>query len=254
MDVFEVCSGSKLYSRMLALLRVSQDIFFSGFLWQGFSLATSCDSNTTAYFFITGFGSGVGAMFGHIISNLTFKDNKPQLSSAVLLNSIAYFFALFLGTGTAWQKIVNICVNHGYNFVQTFFFVWMVTFLLFFATITILRTGNSLVKETFKLENEFETSLRRLYFDLQLAISVGLADAFFVATIKDTFPDNTLSPVFGVDSDTNAFTAMVVAGSSCLTGFVISQVVQNTILVDSWLDPVTSTHDPLAERKAPLLL
>ena len=138
------------------------------------------------------------------------------------------------------------------NFTQAFFFVWLVSFLLFFTTLTVLRLGNSVVKNTFNIENEFQTVVRRIYFDMQLSISVALADAFFVGTVSDYYTDNTLAPAFGVQESTPHFEAMMKSGASTLSGFLISQILQNVIMKDSWLDP--AEKEPVPDRKVPLLL
>lgn len=250
--MFEVSSYDKFVSRLILLLWSLPEVFLSGFLWQGFATASGYEVTSTEYFFFTGLGGGLGAMFGHILFRFSIVDGVPMLPRRARNKAFANFIAMFLGSATAWQKVANDTRNLNMNFAEAFFFVWFVSFTIFLTTLAVLRGINSLLKYYWKIENDMDTVLQRFYYDVQLSISVSLADAFFVATLSGYYTDNTMGGIFGVNGDTPAFEGMMKSGTAAVLGFTISQLVQNAVVADCWIDRPESQKLP--DNKVPLII
>lgn len=243
--------SEKFLKRFSALCHTAPEIFMSGFVWQGFGIASGYSNTSASYFFITGFGAALGLMVTHILMNIQFLDGVPVVPRRARNKATVKFLALFFGSATTWQKIANDTHNYGMNFTQAFFFMWFTSFLLFLLVLTVLRLCNTALKTYLNVENDMATVYQRYYYDIQLSVSVSLADAFFLGTSSGFYTDNALGGLFGVTSDTPPFESMVKAGASVLMGFLVSQLVQCVFLEDSWLD-----RDPpvLPDNKVPLIL
>ena len=63
-----------------------------------------------------------------------------------------------------------------------------------------------------------------LVYDWSLSLSIGCASGFFVATCGQAYADNVLRRAFGVNVDTGASEAGLLAGSSMVVGFLLAQV------------------------------
>jgi hypothetical protein len=185
----------------------------------------------------------MGAVVGHLISHIEFADGFPTISRQEIFHACAFFLAIFLGSGTTWQRIVNDCIRYGMTFTEAFFYVWLLCFLLFLTVLTCMRLLNTRyardqINRLLQVDDDFMSARQRFYFDIQLALSISLADAFFVGTVKDQLENNWLAPAFGFDDNTPEFTAMCKSGGATLIGFLVLQVVQNAIMKDCWVDPV----------------
>jgi hypothetical protein len=249
--MLELASYETYLNRSILLLWSVPEVFLSGFLWQGFGTACGCDSTSTSYFFLTGFGGALGAMVGHLICRITLLEGVPTIPRRARNKSVANFIAMFLGSATVWQKVANDTNNLGMNFTQAFFFVWVVSFTIFLTTLAVLRGVNGLMKYYWKIENDMDTVITRFYYDVQLAISVSLADAFFLGTVSGFYTDSSLGGLFGVTSDTPAFVGMIKSGAAGLLGFVVSQLVQNAVVKDCWIDRPASK---VPDNKVPLII
>jgi hypothetical protein len=240
---FELCSLEKFKARSWTLLVTCPGVFLCGFLWAGFSYGSGCGTHSACYYFSTGFGSGVGAWLGHILTSVSFENGMPTVPRQELFHAFAYFMAIFLGSGTTWQRIVNDTEYYNMDFNEAFLFVWLLSFLLFLTVLTALRIVNTLlrkrtgIEELLDIRDDIQSTTRRFYFDIQLAFSIGLADAFFVGTVSGFYGDNWLGPAFGVQSSTPVFEGMVKSGASTLVGFVVAQFIQNGVIRLAWLDP-----------------
>lgn len=248
--VFQLVDFEKFKSRCFVVLTVCPELFLCGFLWSGFSYACNCSSDSAAFFFATGFGSGMGALIGHSLSHIEFVDGFPTITRQEIFHACAFFCAIFFGSGTTWQRIVNDTIDYGMNFTQAFFFVWLMCFLLFLTVLTVMRFLNTQytrqqINRVLHVEDDFMTVQQRFYFDVQLAASIAMADAFFVGTVTGVNNwNNWLSPAFGVYDSTHEFTAMCKSGGSTLVGFLVLQLVQNAIMKDCWVDPVEPDRKP----------
>lgn len=98
--IFGWCGPDKFKHRCVELLRIAPETFLCGFLWTGFSLASGCGTYSVLFYFSAGFGSGMGALVGHALMNSNIDRGFPTISRQELFHSVAYFFAIFLGSGT----------------------------------------------------------------------------------------------------------------------------------------------------------
>lgn len=241
--LFGWCGHQKFKQRCIELLRITPETFLCGFLWTGFSLASGSGSYSVQFYFSAGFGAGLGALVGHGFMNMSIDRGFPTISGQEVFHSVAYFFAIFLGSGTTWQRIVNDTLDYDMNFTESFFYMICMSTLMFLAVLTAMRLMNTqYAKNEFSrvlhINDDFMTVQQRFYYDMQLASTIGMADAFFLGTIGDEYYDNWLGPAFAVHKTTLPFEAMCKSGASTLTGFVVMQLIQNVFLVDCWLDPV----------------
>lgn len=242
-NIFTICEPEKLKQRFLTVLQVAPEIFLCGFLWSGFSVACDCGTETTSFYFMSGFGSGLGALFGHILTHITFENGMPTVERQELFHACAYFCAIFFGSGTTWQRIVNDTIRYNMTFTESFFYMWLLSTLMFLTVLTVMRFLNtqytkSQFSKVLQIEDDFMDVQHRFFFDIQLACVIGFADAFFVGTVTGEYTNNWLGPAFGVHEYTSTFVGMCKSGGSTLVGFVILQSVLNVIMKDCWLDPV----------------
>ena len=243
-ELFEWCSYDKYMKRAFSLSVVCIEIFLCGFLWCGMGYACRCGHNSTAFFFATGFGSGMGALVGHLLPQIRIENGFPTVSKQEIFHACAYFCAIFLGSGTTWQRVVNDTFDYGMTFTESFFYVWVISFLLFLTILTLMRLLNTKYskkqfKEFLNINNDFDTVRERIYYDIQLCISTGLADAFFLGTVVGEYHNNWLGPILAIHDETHELEAMIKSGASTVMGFLISQLLQNAIVKDSWLDEET---------------
>ena len=250
--MFALVDQVKFLNRSYLLLQAFPEVFLSGFLWQAFGYACGCDNTSTSYFFLTGFGGALGAMFGHILSKLTVVDGMLTLPRRARNKSIANFIAMFLGSATTWRKVANDTNNLGMDFWQAFFFVWFVSFVIFLSTLAVLRGLSSLYKYYTKGEQDVDTLVVRFFYDVQLAISVATADAFFLGTVSGFYSNNILGGMFGTTDDTPKFESLMKSGTAGLVGFCLVQAIQNLFIVDCWIDRPPSNKVP--DNKVPLIL
>lgn len=249
--MFALIPMERFLDRCYLLLWSMPEVFLSGFLWQAFGLSCGCDSTSTSYFFLTGFGGALGAMMGHLLSRLTFVDGMLVVPRRARNKSMANFIAMFLGSATVWQKVANDSHNMDMNFTQAFFFVFIVAFTIFLTTLAVLRTINELVKGYFGVENDLDTVRTRFWYDVQLSLSVAMADAFFLGTTSGLYSDNSLGGIFGVNSDTPAFEGLMKCGAAAMLGFAVAQVAQNAVVEECWIDRPPSK---LPDNKVPLIV
>ena len=83
---------------------------------------------------------------------------------------------------------------------------------------------------------EAPLSTDTLVYDFSLALSIGSASGFFVAT--DPFANNALTRAFGVEPTTGPWTASARGGASMVVGFLLAQGVQNAVFPanTTWAD------------------
>jgi hypothetical protein len=200
---------------------------------------------------MTGFGGALGAGIGHICSLLTIEDGSLVLPKRARNRALATFAAMFLGSATSWQKVVNDTNDYGMNFTQAFFFIFSTSFVLFLTTLAVLRAIGYVLKFHFIGAEKYGESVQmRFYYDAQIAMSVAMADAFFLGTVSGMYNDNGLGGLFGVTSDTPKFESLIKSGAAVLLGFITSQLVQNLVLKDCWIDRPPSQA---LELKEPLV-
>lgn len=256
-NIFAICEPNKFKQRCLTVLQVAPEIFLCGFLWSGFSVACDCGTETNSFYFMTGFGSGLGALFGHILTHITFDNGFPIVTRQELFHACAYFCAIFFGSGTTWQRIVNDTIRYDMTFTESFFYMWLLSSLMFLTVLTVMRFLNtqytkSQFSKVLQIEDDFMDVQHRFFFDVQLCSVIGFADAFFVGTVTGEYTNNWLGPAFGVHESTSTIDGMCKSGAATLVGFLIMQTVLNMIMKDCWLDPVEVVYaDRIASTNQP---
>jgi hypothetical protein len=246
----------KLYKwRLYNMLFNLPGMFLSGFFWQGMSYAyidnyPGTNADTAGFYFMTGLGSGIGTGLGQILCNFQVFSVTglmlPKLPSEQFFHGICYGLACFLGSSTIWQALVNCSLHYSWSFVETFFFVFWFSSMTFWLSLMVWRFCTAIIFPTSSHIHLSESSLaserdyllvERVIMDLQIALSVGMADAFFLGTLADTWSDNFLDRPFGVPAEMGRFRGMCRAGASTVLGFTIMQLLQNYIVGHlCWLD------------------
>ncbi|KAJ1401303.1 hypothetical protein B484DRAFT_458016 [Ochromonadaceae sp. CCMP2298] len=244
-DVIVIADLETFKKRSYMLLFTLPKIFLCGFFWQAFSYATNASTTSPSFYFITGFGSGLGAFVGTLLFSVEIVEGSLTLTRLDVFHSVAYFFAIFLGSGTTWQKIVNDTQDYDMNFTTAFFYMWLLASVLFCSALTVLRHLHTLFVTAVRKQDKWddvESVYQRFYFDVQLSLCVGIADAFFVGTVSG-YEGNWLS-FFGTEGVPKA-EAMAKAGASTLVGFTLLCVLQNVFLKYCWLDRVEKALTPV---------
>eukprot|EP01032_Pedospumella_encystans_P012407 gene12407-14358_t len=121
--------------------------------------------------------------------------------------------------------------------------------LLFLSMITVLRIINYQLYNVFFKEEDYYFPDRikmkkRFLYDVQLAMGIGLADAFFVGTEGGFYTDNWLGHWFAVYPDTPVWKAMLLSGTCTTMGFLLCQNLQNMFSKDNWIDHLIEEPEP----------
>lgn len=245
-NLSDVMDGEKFLShfsherqehRWLVTVVGAAKVFVGAFFWQGFALACNCDVHYEGYYFLTGFGGGLGTVLSALVPYaLTgFKNFDPTIEG---LRGFMLGMAIFLGPGTIWQRVVNDAADWGWTFTGGFFYMWFLSGLMFLASITVTRKVTYYIqKHCFDhVIRAVDSVKRQFYHDATLAFTVGFSDAFFMGTCATQFDDNWLAGAFGIDDNTEDFEAMILAGLSTCVGFIIAQSFQNLVFFDCWAD------------------
>jgi hypothetical protein len=238
---FTIVDWETFKKRSLYLLRTMPEVFLCGFLWQGFSLMTNANTYSTTFYFLTGLGSGLGAFVGSLLSNIKIVEGTPSLRKLDMFHSCAFFLAILFGSGTTWQRIVNDTKDYNMNFSASFFYMWLMSTLLFCTVLTVMRRLHTAWIEHVRKQDpwdDVQSVSTRFYYDVQLSLCVGLADAFFVGTVKGVYDDNWLGGAFGTTSSTPVFESMSKAGASTCVGFTLLCFIMNGVVKYHWLDSV----------------
>ena len=199
-------------------------LFLCGFLWEGFALSTDCSIDSSCYYFLTGIGAAIGTFVGHLLAYLASRGDHDIASE--LYEAFIHSFGILFGPGTTWQRIVNDASDWGLTFTGAFFYMWLLSALLWFASVTAAKITLDYVLIQSKIEKSVKIDKIQILKFFFVAISIGLADAFFLGTVSDTFDNNWLGPPFGVNQNTSTFVAMLKAGTASLVGFLVSQFIQ----------------------------
>lgn len=240
-----VPSRTRMYNRFMESAISLPKMFLSGFMWEGFGLASGMDTEYAGYYFMTGLGGGIGTLFGHVLVYYFVKGNDFNLWEETTKGSL-YGLSAFFGPSTLWQKLVNDMDEWGWSFASAFFFMWFISGLVFYVSMMSFRALAQVLSHFHPVFKVVEPVQERLKSDLTLSISVGLGDAFFLGTAVNQFPPNGLTDAFGVGDHTEPFEGMMKAGLSVVVGFLIMQVVENILWKTAWTDDAneddSSTH------------
>lgn len=234
---FSHLTAERQQHRWLATVVGASQVFIGAFFWQGFALACNCDVHYVGYYFITGFGGGLGTVLSALVP-YALKGFKNFDITIEGLRGFMLGMAIFLGPGTIWQRVVNDAADWGWSFTGGFFYMWLLSGLMFLASITVTRKITYFIqKRAFDhVIRAVDSVTRQFYHDATLAFTVGFSDAFFMGTCATQFSDNWLAGAFGIDNNTEDFEAMILAGLSTCVGFLIAQSFQNVAFFDSWAD------------------
>lgn len=222
-------------SRIIATALAAPKVFLGAMTWEGFSLLATMSGlapTDSGYYFMTGLGDFLGIFVASLIlmhiQCLSGHEYMKELHSTILLAVASGIFA-----GSLWQFSVNLGVEDEFTFTETFFMVGSLGIAMVFLSFFLLRLANEALPENFRLI--LEPAFQKLPHDFQLAFTLGVADAFFVATDGSDFIDNWLS-AFAIYSSTDLLTSLMLAGSSATVGFLCAQVLLIFTLDDTWVD------------------
>jgi len=164
------------------------------------------------------------------------KEYTAELHSGILLA-----VASGLVAGTLWGVWVLVFGPNylSLNFAEAFFFMLLLSFVFFAGTLLLLRWLNTtlLPPKSRLLLGDVHLRWR---FDASLAFSIAFADAFFLSTSASSFSDAGGLAVFNVDSSTTAGVAMAYSGTTAAIGFLLAQLVQNSVLDYTFVDDIIS--------------
>lgn len=221
-------------NRFAVTALVSFKIFLGAFLWEGFGLGCNCSIYSTAFYFSTGFGGGIGTFLGQLLPALFLYRGQQKPIMLETLRGFILGISVFLGPSTLWQRLVNDAADWGWSFTGGFFYMWLISGLVFVLSYTAF---SALLEWAITKKRLSLVELRKkLFMDCLLGISVGLGDAFFMGTSASQFSDNWLAPAFGVYDSTPPLNSMLLAGISTAIGFTIAQVFQNIVFPVTWAD------------------
>lgn len=233
--MFAIISGPKLVRRTVVMAVVGLKLFMAAFCWEGFSFiaeSAGADEYSVGYFFSTGIGTCLGVFFANqvILFLLKIEGNSFWVETEY---GILVSVTSGLGAGTLWQVMVNVALANSMTFSQGLMFVFIVSFCVDFALTVLGRQLNTWLPSEYRWR--LEPPMATIAYDFQIASVVASADAFFVGTANAEFRDGKL-PGFAVVSSTNAFVAMLLAGSSGLCGYLVAQSLMNVFYEFNWAD------------------
>lgn len=214
---------------MLAQVAISK-IFCAGAGWQLLSIVAlttlSCDTNSPAFFLLTGLGDALGVGLGHIAFRCILCSAAINLKAEVLTG-------LWLGSsamlsGMAWQYVVNV-VSATQPFWPTLLWTSSLCGFAFFCGLRLFR----LCYQPLGMES---ATAGNFGADRLLAASVGAGAGLFTATDPAT-GIGWLAFLAVQPTDSSAL-AVFKAGLSTLLGFIALQSAQNVLLPvgANWLD------------------
>lgn len=236
---YRIFAHDQFIKRSFETVAVAFKIFVGGVFWETFALISGFSVHSVAYYFITGFGSGLGYFLAHISIYWVLHQKKYNPQKELIKGSILGL-ANFLGPGTIWQRVVNDADDWGWTFTEGFFYMWLISTIFFFVSTSIIRKIEEYVEYGDKFWSSIDPINITLWRDFCFAISLGLGDAFFMGTSALQFPSgNWLAPAFGIYANTSFIVAILLAGTSSLVGFLVSQIFQNIFFVDTWTDAET---------------
>ena len=226
---------NEIFPRTITTLIQSPKLFFSAFFWMAFadlSIFLGYNDRSSLYSLLTGIGDFVGVIIGGVLIIVVFQYSGKDFYTE-LHNTIHIAICSGIVAGSLWQVTINWSVDQNMNFNESFWLVTSFSFSSFFVSMVLLRFLNQYLPYQLCIKNVNGLSV---YNDFLLAISLGVADGFFVGTESTDFPDDDWLIAFGISEVTPEFTGMCLAGSVVLCGFLLAQTVQNIFLSETWVD------------------
>ena len=223
---------------------VVSKVFWAGFFWEFFGeVFGDNDYHTVKYAVLTGLGDSSGVFTGHMLYFTALGGCALDAAAAREWPAARLLATVSLLTGTAWQPLVNLCLDtFGFDFLGTFFFVGAVSGLIFFCGLRVGRRA---------FDDEGAEDAAGVYKDASLALSIAGAEAFFVCTTPARLTSKDFS-MFSVYDNDGWLLASWKAGASVAAGFILVQVLQNLVVPFgyTWVD--TDPPQP-PKDDAPLL-
>ena len=85
---------------------------------------------------------------GHILTHITFENGMPAVTRQEIFHACAYFCAIFFGSGTTWQRIVNDTIRYNMTFTESFFYMWLLSSLMFLTVLTVMLSEHTIHEES----------------------------------------------------------------------------------------------------------
>jgi len=240
---FGIPSPERWLGRLVKALIIGVKVFFGALAWEGFALVALSigqSADKAGYFFLTGLGDAVGYFVAHVlVMHATCLQYGTNEYTAELHSGILLAVASGIVAGTLWGVWVLVFGPEylALNFAEAFFFMLLLSFVFFAGTLMLLRWLNTTLLSPKSRFLVGDVHLR-WKFDVSLAFSIAVADAFFLSTSASSFSDAGGLAVFNVDSSTAAGVALAYSGATALIGFLLAQLVQNSVLDYTFVDDV----------------
>ena len=186
------------------------------------------------YAFLTGLGDTIGVIIGGLLIILAFQYKGKDFYSE-FHSTLHVAISSGIVTGSLWQVYVNFCIDEKLQFNETFWTVTSFSLASYLTASVILRGLNQYLSDEYRLYID-KVNENSIFYDFLFAISLGIADGFFVGTDVQDFPDDDWLIAFGIYPETSPFVGMCLSGASVLCGFLVAQSAQNLFLPNTWID------------------
>jgi hypothetical protein len=186
------------------------------------------------YAFLTGLGDTIGVIIGGMLIVLAFQYRGKYFYSE-FHSTLHVAISSGIVTGSLWQVSVNFCIDQKLQFNETFWTVTSFSFASYSAASLLLRWLNQYLPDEYRLYID-KVNESSIYNDLLFALTLGIADGFFVGTDVQDFPDDDWLIAFGIYPETSLPVGMCLSGASVLCGFLVAQSAQNLFLQNTWVD------------------
>ena len=186
------------------------------------------------YAFLTGLGDTIGVIIGGLLIILAFQYKGKDFYSE-FHSTLHVAISTGIVTGSLWQVYVNFCTDEKLQFNETFWTVTSFSLASYLTASVIFRGLNQYLSDEYRLYID-KVNENSIFNDFLFAISLGIADGFFVGTDVQDFPDDDWLIAFGIYPETSPFVGMCLSGASVLCGFLVAQSAQNLFLPNTWID------------------
>ena len=189
---------------------------------------------TSMYAFLTGLGDTVGVIIGGLMIILAFQ-YKGKYFYSEFHSTLHVAISSGIVTGSLWQVSVNFCIDQKLQFNETFWIVTSFSIVSYFTASILLRLLNQYLPDEYRLYID-KVNAVSIFNDFLFAITLGIADGFFVGTDIEDYPNDDWLIVFGIYPETSPFVGMCLSGASVLCGYLVAQSAQNLFLQNTWID------------------
>ena len=176
----------------------------------------------------------IGVIIGGLLIILTFQYRGKYFYSE-FHSTLHVAICSGIVTGSLWQVSVNFSIDQNLQFNEAFWTVASFSFASYLAASLLLRWLNQYLPDEYRLYID-KVNESSIYNDFLFAISLGIADGFFVGTDVQDFPDDDWLIAFGIYPETSLLVGICLSGASALCGFLVAQSAQNLFLQNTWID------------------